>query len=83
MLSALDRLEQHGYAFGARRVDILATDARAALGDRVAESLGAVATRKPLSLAYYSGGLRYMVWVTAPDGTSLPLMSFRFRVRAV
>ncbi len=74
MLGALDRLERHGYAFGARRVDVLATPERATIGDRVAESLGAIATRKPLEHAYYSGGLRYMLWVTAPDGASVPLV---------
>jgi hypothetical protein len=74
MLGALDRLERRGYTFGARRVDVLATPARAALGDRVAEALGAIAVRKPLEHAYYSGGLRYMVWVTAPDGAQISLV---------
>lgn len=74
MLGALTRLEQHGYAFGARRVDVLATPERAGLGDRVAEALGAIARRKPLEHAYYSGGLRYMLWVTAPDGAEVPLV---------
>jgi hypothetical protein len=75
MLAALDRLEHHGYAFGARRVDLLATPARAALADRLATALGDVTiARKPLEHAYYSGGLRYMIWVTAPDGASLPLI---------
>jgi hypothetical protein len=74
MLGALDRLEAHGYAFGARRVDVLATPERAKLGDRVAESLGAIASRKPLEHPYYSGGLRYMLWVTAPDGAEVPLV---------
>jgi hypothetical protein len=73
-LGALDRLEAHGYAFGARRVDVLATPERAALGDRVATSLGAIASRKPLAHAYYSGGLRFMLWVTAPDGAEIPLV---------
>jgi hypothetical protein len=72
MLDALHRLEQIGYAFGARRVDVLATPARAKLGDRVAERLGGV--RKSLEHPYYSGGLRYQLWVTAPDGTELPLI---------
>ena len=74
MLGALDRLEQHGYAFGARHVDILATPERAVLGDRIAEALGSIATRKPLGHAYYSGGLRYMLWVTASDGAQVPLV---------
>src|SRR5208282_4969456 len=72
-LGALDRLEQAGYAFGARRVDVLATAERAALGDRIAAQLGGIAARKSLDHAYYSGGLRYMLWVTAPDGAQVPL----------
>lgn len=75
MLAALDRLEAHGCAFGARRVDLLATPARAALADRIAAALGGVAVqRKPLEHPYYSAGLRYMLWVTAPDGSELPLI---------
>jgi hypothetical protein len=73
MLAALDRLERHGYALRKRRIDVLATAQRESLGDRIAESLGAVASRKLLEHPYYSGGLRYTVWVTAPDGEELPL----------
>lgn len=74
-LAALDRLEQHGYAFGARRVDLLATAERATLADRIAAQLsGTPVSRKPLDHAYYSGGLRYMIWVTAADGGTLPLV---------
>jgi hypothetical protein len=74
MLGALERLERHGYSFGRRRVDVLATSARKELGDRVAESIGDLATRKPLEHPYYSGGLRYQIWVTAPGGSELPLV---------
>jgi hypothetical protein len=74
MLRALDRLEQHGYAFGQRRIDILSTPARKALGERIVDGLGALAIHKPLEHAYYSGGLRYQIWVTAADGTELPLI---------
>ena len=75
MLAALDRLEAHGHAFGARRVDLLATPARAALADRIAASLdGVAAHRKPLDHPYYSAGLRYLLWVTTPDGAELPLI---------
>jgi hypothetical protein len=74
MLGALDRLESHGYSFGARRVDVLATTERAALGDRIASALGSIAARRPLEHPYYSGGLRYMLWVTAPDGAEMPLV---------
>ncbi len=75
MLAALARLEDHGYAFGARHVDLLATPDRAALADRIARALaGTTVQRKPLEHSYYSGGLRYMIWVTAPDGAALPLV---------
>lgn len=74
MLRALDRLERHGHAFGARRVDVLATPERAAIGDRLAGELGPLARRMPLEHAYYSAGLRYTIWVTAPDGTAVPLV---------
>jgi hypothetical protein len=46
----------------------------ARFGDRIAELLGTIASRKLLEHAYYSGGLRYQLWVTAPDGTALPLV---------
>jgi hypothetical protein len=74
MLGALDRLELHGYSFGARRVDVLATEAREAVADRIAQELGPIASRKRLDHAYYSGGLRYMLWVTTPSGESIPLV---------
>jgi hypothetical protein len=78
LLAALDRLELHGYAFGARRVHLLANPARAAIADRIAEQLGAARelpiVRQPLDHAYYSGGIRYQIWVTAPDGVEMPLI---------
>ena len=74
MLVALDRLEQSGYAFGARRVEILTTPARQAVGDRIGESLNVDVVRRALDHAYYSGGLRYQIWVTAPDGAGIPLI---------
>jgi hypothetical protein len=74
MLGALDRLERHGYCFGVRRVDVLATPQREHIGDRVAERLGAIAERRLLEHPYYSGGLRYQIWVTAADGASVPLI---------
>ncbi|MBW8757507.1 MAG: hypothetical protein JF586_07850 [Burkholderiales bacterium] len=71
LLAGLDRLALQGHALGPRRVEILATPDRQALGDRLAGLLGA--ERGPLEHPYYSGGLRYRVWVTAPDGMELPL----------
>lgn len=73
MLRAMDRLEERGYAFRERRVDILATDARAELGDRIAAQLGGAVARKKLEHAYYSGGLRYSIWATPPTGAPIPL----------
>lgn len=69
---ALDRIEQHGYAFGARRIDILATTERSALADRVAAAVGG--EREQLEHPYYNGGVRYMFWVTTPGGESIPLI---------
>src|SRR5262249_34921990 len=66
-------LENHGYAFGARRVELLATAERRPIAERLAQALGG-ANIQPLEHAYYSGGLRYQIWVTAPDGTVLPLV---------
>jgi hypothetical protein len=74
MLAALDRLEQHGYSFGARRVQVLAAAGRELLADRVVDELGASAARGALEHAYYSGGLRFQIWVTAPGCASLPLI---------
>jgi hypothetical protein len=71
LLAGLARLEQQGHAIGRRRVEVLATPERQALGDRLAAMLDA--ERGSLDHPYYSGGLRYRIWVTAPDGTELPL----------
>jgi len=73
MIAALDRLEQHGYTFGARRLDVLATPERAALADRLAAAITTVPVeRKPLDKPYYHG-LRYMLMVTATDGSEVHL----------
>ena len=73
MLRALDRLEQQGFAFPARRVTVLATDACAALGDRVASAVAqGPVTRAVLDHPYYSGGLRYQISAGAGD-TAFPL----------
>ncbi len=72
-LTALDRLEQDGYTFGVRRVDVLATPERLEIAERIATLLGGRATCKPLEHPYYSGGIRYQIWATAPDGDVVPL----------
>lgn len=71
--AAMDRLERHGYAFGARRVTVWATSEREAIGDRIAERLGSGAARALLEHPYYSGGIRYQIAVKAPNGAELPL----------
>jgi hypothetical protein len=73
-LAALDRLEQHGYLFPNRRVRVLATDERSALGDRIAAGIaGAPVVREPLAHPYYDG-LRFMIDIEGPDGTPVPLI---------
>jgi hypothetical protein len=72
-LQALERLEQRGYAFGKRRLELLATPQRCELGDRIAQQIGALAVRKSLEHPYYTGGLRYTLWATPVDGPEVPL----------
>lgn len=73
-LRALDRLEQHGYAFGSRRGVVLATAERAALADRVADSVHAIPlARETLTHRYYNG-LRFMLYVRTPSGEDVPLI---------
>jgi hypothetical protein len=79
-LAALDRLEQHGYAFPHRQLKVLATPDRAALGDRIASALEAThgatlaaITRDTLDHAYYHG-LRFMISVRSSNGNDVPLI---------
>lgn len=74
VLACLERLEQHGYGFGERSVDVLATEARRNVAARIVSGLGVRAQSKLLEHPYYSAGLRYQIWVTAPDGARLPLV---------
>ena len=70
---ALDLLEQHGFAFPGRRTTGLATAARSALGDRIAERLHPPAARSVLDHAYYNG-LRYQIAARTTDGIEIPLV---------
>lgn len=74
LLAGLSALEQEGYSFGSPRVEVLATAGRENVGESVVAALGAVARLGSLDHGYYSGGLRYQIWVTAPDGASIPLV---------
>lgn len=75
-LGALDRLERHGYDFPDRSVTILATAARAALGDRLASALdgaGVRVVRDELQHPYYHG-LRFLITARATSGDHAPLI---------
>jgi len=73
LLSALARLEQLGYAFGPRRLELLATPERTTLAEQIVRALGEDAPLGTLAHAYYSGGLRFRLWATLPNGNELPL----------
>ena len=87
MLRAFARLEGCGYAFGARRVEILARPDRAEVGDRIAAQLATALAAEPalgepsrpatsrgvLEHAYYNGGIRHRVWATTPAGVEMPI----------
>lgn len=74
LLDALDRLEEHGFAFPDRRITVLATRERAALGDRIVEKIGLpAATRAILEHPYYKG-LRFQIAARSGEGTEIPLI---------
>jgi hypothetical protein len=75
MLHALDRLEQHGYAFPDRRITILAREEKVALGDRIAASLGdTTIARALLEHPYYNQGLRFQIAARSSEGVDIPLV---------
>jgi hypothetical protein len=75
MLHALDRLEEHGFAFPDRRITVLATEERAALGDRIVAMLGRpAAARGLLEHPYYNNGLRFQIAARSADGIEVPLI---------
>jgi hypothetical protein len=73
-LSALDRLEQHGYHFGERRLQILATPENDALAARIASAIDTVpVSSSPLKHGYYDG-LRFRIDVGAGLAEAIPLI---------
>lgn len=72
MQRGLDLLERSGFHFGARRVDVLGVESRQSVARRIAAATGGRCGE--LVHAYYSGGLRYQLWVTGPDGAEVPLI---------
>ena len=73
-LHALERLEQHGYRFPNRRVRLLATEQRAPLARRIADSIADVPVAlEPLEKQYYDG-LRFMISANSVSGDDIPLI---------
>jgi hypothetical protein len=72
-VAVLDRLEQHGYHFPARRVKLLATEARAEIADRIALRMPSnlAIERGLLDRAYYDG-LRFTIIARGNDGEDKP-----------
>ena len=75
MLDTLDRLENHGFAFHERRITLLSTHDKIAVGDRIAAALeGVVVTRAVLEHPYYNQGLRFQIAARSNEGTEMPLI---------
>lgn len=76
MLDALDQLRPHGYEFLARRVVILSTAGRETLARAVGAEFPDIDVEyQPLDHVYYSGGLRYQIWLTpAASAETLPVI---------
>jgi len=75
MIGALDQLEQHGFSFPDRRIRVLTTSQRAALGDRVVAALEDYAVaRAILEHPYYNHGLRFQIAARSHEGIELPLI---------
>ena len=73
-LAAFDRLEQQRYAFPQRRVQVLATPAHAALGDRIAGVIRDVPVVRGLLEHTYYDGLRFMISAHSSGGEDIPLV---------
>jgi hypothetical protein len=73
LLGILEHLSQRGYALSERRVRILATQERAALGDRIASAVRGVAVERGVLEQPYYDGLRFMILVRSQAGDEVPL----------
>jgi hypothetical protein len=73
-ISALNRLEQHGYAFPDRALRILATPERKALGERIACGVAGISVVFETLTHDYYDGLRFMISARAPGGEHMPLI---------
>jgi hypothetical protein len=73
-LGALERLEQHGYAFPDRKIRLLATAERHHLAERIHAALpGVPVSIVDLAHGYYDG-LRFQIDAGTPDGTGIPFI---------
>jgi hypothetical protein len=72
-LAALARLEQHGYAFPARSVKLLATAEREHVARRIGAALALPVEMETLEHPYYDG-LRFMIQAGTGAGESIPLI---------
>ena len=73
-ISALNRLERHGYGFPDRILRILATPERKVLGERIAGGVsGTAVVFETLAHDYYDG-LRFMISARAAQGEHMPLI---------
>jgi hypothetical protein len=72
-LSAMNRLEQHGYAFPERTLKILTDPAHGPLAERIAATAGMPAVLGSLAHDYYDG-LRFMISARSTHGDAMPLI---------
>jgi hypothetical protein len=73
-LAALARLEEHGYAFGERKVKLLATERFTTHAQRVAAMIGdAMVIHAPLEHDYYDG-MRFNIFVRTRSGDEIPFI---------
>jgi hypothetical protein len=73
-LAALERLEQHGYHFGARSLQILHTPENDALASHIAGAVrGVPVAKSPLKHGYYAG-LRFRIDVGSSTNEPIPLI---------
>jgi hypothetical protein len=73
-LQAMDRLQQHGYAFPQRIVRLLATPERQAVAQRIVKALpGTPVAIEPLAHDYYDG-LRFMISARSRAGEDIPFI---------
>jgi hypothetical protein len=73
-LAALSRLEQHGYAFGERKVKLLATERFAIHAQRVAAAIGAPPVNHARLEHGYYDGMRFNIFVRTPAGDEIPFI---------